>query len=191
MKIIDDFLSDHEWQRVQKAMTSVTFPWNISDIVYPDEMECDQLDNLQFIHCFYDATGTMSNRGIQENPIPKFFTSKIKPFSVMRIKANVHSRTHKIIEHGLHMDFQHPEMETAIYYVNTNNGYTKFEDGTKVDSVGNRMVLFPSMTMHGGTTSTDSRYRMVINFNWFPNISDRFSSEQKQKGVYGSSSPIT
>ena len=52
------------------------------------------------------------------------------------------------------------------------------------------MVLFPSVTKHGGTTCTDDRYRMVINFNWFPNISDQFSSEQKQKGVYGSSAPI-
>ena len=60
MKIIDDFLSDHEWKRVEKAMTSVNFPWSISDIVYPDEMECDQLDNFQMIHCFYDATGTMT-----------------------------------------------------------------------------------------------------------------------------------
>ena len=191
MKIIDDFLSDHEWRRVAKAMTSVNFPWGISDIVYPDEMECDPLDNFQMIHCFYDATGIMSNKGVNENPIPKFFTGRIKPFSVMRIKANVHARTHKIIEHGLHIDFQHPEMETAIYYVNTNNGYTMFEDGTKVDSVGNRMVLFPSMTKHGGTTCTDSKYRMVINFNWFPNISGQFSSDQKLKGVYGSSSPIT
>ena len=187
MKIIDDFLSDHEWQRVKKSMTSANFSWNIASIVYPDERECDELDNIQFVHLFFDVNDI---KGIQENPILKFFTNKIKPFSVMRIKANVHSRTHKIIEHGLHMDFEHPEMETAIYYVNTNNGYTKFEDGTKVESVANRMVLFPSVTKHGGTTCTDDRYRMVINFNWFPNISDQFSLEQKQKGVYGSSAPI-
>ena len=84
----------------------------------------------------------------------------------MRIKANVHARTHKIIEHGLHIDFQHPEMETAIYYVNTNNGYTMFENGTKVESVANRLVVFPTEMFHSGTTCTDEPRRVVINFNY-------------------------
>ena len=50
MKIIDDFLSDHEWQRVQKAMISANFSWNIASIVYPDERECDELDTVSYTH---------------------------------------------------------------------------------------------------------------------------------------------
>ena len=164
MKIIDDFLSDHEWQRVKKSMTSANFSWNIASIVYPDERECDELDNIQFVHLFFDVNDI---KGIQENPILKFFTNKIKPFSVMRIKANVHSRTHKIIEHGLHMDFEHPEMETAIYYVNTNNGYTKFEDGTKVESVANTAVIFDTNTKHRGVSATNVDRRLVLNVSYF------------------------
>ena len=66
MKIIDDFLSDHEWQRVKKSMTSANFSWNIASIVYPDERECDELDNIQFVHLFFDVNDI---KGIQENPI--------------------------------------------------------------------------------------------------------------------------
>ena len=50
--------------------------------------------------------------------------------------------------------------------MNTNNGYTRFEDGTKVESVANRMVTFPNQMMHTGTTTTDSEYRLVINLNY-------------------------
>ena len=59
------------------------------------------------------------------------------------------------------------QSSTSIFYVNTNNGYTKFEDGTKVESVANRMVTFPSNMKHTGTSCTDERIRVVINFNYF------------------------
>ena len=58
----------------------------------------------------------------------------------------------------------------AVIYVNTNNGYTEFKDGEevrKVESVANRMVFFDAELSHRGVSSTDSRYRCVINFNWF------------------------
>ena len=56
---------------------------------------------------------------------------------------------------------------TSIFYVNTNNGYTKFEDGTKVESVANRMITFPSNMKHTGTSCTDEKKRIVINFNYY------------------------
>ena len=36
------------------------------------------------------------------------------------------------------------QLTTSIFYVNTNNGYTKFEDGSIVESVANRMLIFDS-----------------------------------------------
>ena len=56
---------------------------------------------------------------------------------------------------------------TAILYVNSNNGYTLFEDGTKVESVENRIVLFDSNLRHTGTTCTEEKVRIVVNFNFF------------------------
>ena len=56
---------------------------------------------------------------------------------------------------------------TSIFYVNTNNGYTEFEDGTKIESVANRMVTFPTNLKHRGTSCTDEKIRVVINFNYF------------------------
>ena len=58
-------------------------------------------------------------------------------------------------------------MTTAIYYLNTNNGFTKFENGDKVNSVANRIVIFDSNLKHTGTSCTDSYARLLINFNYF------------------------
>ena len=58
-------------------------------------------------------------------------------------------------------------MQTAIFYVNSNNGYTEFETGEQIRSLPNRMVTFPSNIKHRGVSSINSKERYVINFNWF------------------------
>ena len=87
--------------------------------------------------------------------------------AIARIKAICVLRTPELIEFtwGFHTDFNNNEI-TAIYYINDNDGYTLFEDGTKVESVANRFVRFPCTTRHTGTTCTDTDRRLLINFNY-------------------------
>ena len=47
------------------------------------------------------------------------------------------------------------------------NGYTIFEDGAKVESVANRMITFPANVKHKGTSCSDEKTRVNINFNYF------------------------
>ena len=71
------------------------------------------------------------------------------------------------MRHGFHVDVPWNCM-TGIYYVNSNDGYTEFkESGTKVESVANRMVTFPSQTLHSGTSCTNATRRIAINFVYF------------------------
>jgi len=70
-----------------------------------------------------------------------------------------------VFEDGYHCDFPHT-LTTAIYSINTTDGYTKFEDGTKCESVANRFCMFPCGTRHTGTTCTKTDRRLVINFNY-------------------------
>ena len=58
-------------------------------------------------------------------------------------------------------------MTTAIYYVNTCDGFTEFEDGTKTEAVANRLVKFPANLKHRGVSQLDNRFKCVINFNFF------------------------
>ena len=56
----------------------------------------------------------------------------------------------------------------AIYYVNSNDGYTEFEDGTRIETIENRLLVFDSSLWHTGSTCTNAKVRCVINFNYFP-----------------------
>ena len=72
-----------------------------------------------------------------------------------------------------HSDLSHDFKEdavshwtTAIFYINTNNGYTEFENAEKIESVAIRFIMFPSNIKHRGVTQTDEQTRIMINFNF-------------------------
>ena len=54
---------------------------------------------------------------------------------------------------------------TAIFYLNTNNGGTRFENDF-VQSVANRLVLFDGPLLHETVVQTDSNVRMLYNINY-------------------------
>ena len=165
MKIEDNFLKQEEFDKIQKLMGEPSpFPWFYADrIVFEDDV-----DKFQFIHAFYDNHMPMSPFSNELDSIINI----IQPFSIVKIRAKLLTRTPEIVESTFHVDI--PLLEenlkqwtTSIFYINTNNGYTKFEDGTIVESVANRMLSFPANMKHCGTSCTDERRRIVINFNYF------------------------
>ena len=129
----------------------------------------NQLDKFQFVHEFYFSYVPTSPAIKIINPL----INKINPSILGKIKANLLTRTPNIIVNKFHVDFELNSPEklkqwtTSIFYVNTNNGYTKFEDDTKVESIANRMITFPANTKHTGTSCTDEERRIIINFNYF------------------------
>ena len=88
--------------------------------------------------------------------------------AMMRIKGNMYPGAEKLSEHAPHSDTQFSHMG-AIYYINTNNGWTKFKGGCKVKCVENRMVIFDSNIKHCGFTCTNENRKVVINFNYGTN----------------------
>ena len=56
--------------------------------------------------------------------------------------------------------------ETGVLYMNNCNGYTKFKNGEKVLSEENKYVEFNSNLEHTGSSCTDEKRRVVINFNY-------------------------
>lgn len=89
----------------------------------------------------------------------------------LRVKANITFRTHEHKCNFFHVDVNEDlcipnHTFTGILYLNTNNGFTEFTDGTKVNCVANRYVEFPAETQHAGVTTTDTDYKALINFNY-------------------------
>ena len=87
---------------------------------------------------------------------------------IIKIKINSTNYSNKIIEGTYHVDNKHKGTTTAVYYINTNDGYTKFKKNKKkINSVENRMIVFDSNLEHLGTTTTNAKRRLVLNFNYF------------------------
>ena len=68
----------------------------------------------------------------------------------------------------LDQPYQYKNGKTAIYYLNTNNGGTKFnnKDGLFVQSKANTLVRFPTSTLHAGVWCTDAKLRFTVNMNY-------------------------
>ena len=49
--------------------------------------------------------------------------------------------------------------------MNTNNGFTLFENGEKVKSVANRLMIFDGLEKHCSVVQTDETARYIININ--------------------------
>jgi hypothetical protein len=158
MKILNNVIKNDEALKIKDLLISQTFSWfYIEGVVFEKE------NNFQFTHMFYDNFKINSNYFEILNPI----LNVLKPSAIIKIKANLLLKDTKVTEHTMHIDTNTKNSKTAVYYVNTNNGYTKFSDGKKVSSKINRLVTFDSNLEHAGTTCTDSNYRIVLNFNYF------------------------
>ena len=158
LEIIDNFMPDQDSLRLERLMLGkeAQFAWH------------------------YVPGGTRNNDGgyhlghkfMQDDmPNSDYYSTHILPIvqklgatHVKRIKANLTIKNFFPIKTTWHSDYKF--ITTAIYYVNTNNGGTKFKNGKFVKSVRNRIVIFPSELLHRGVGATDENARVVINFNY-------------------------
>ena len=161
IKIYDKFLPEKQSGLIERYMSGHDVPWTYtSGCDYPN-----QGDLFQFVHGFA-GVNIQGSLGVLDFLINRLREVESNKFTLMRIKANLNPKTHEHIQLGeYHVDFDN--VRTAIFYVNTNNGYTLFESGDRVDSVSNRIVLFDSNTKHVGHSCTDEKIRLVVNINYY------------------------
>ena len=162
MEVIDDFVAPKLFEEIQGRMLDYGFPWMWNDFVTKEDKSEDE---FQFIHSFYAPLSGVVTPYTEYRKILAPYVDNMNVTSLMRIKANLNVRTAEPVARKLHRDFE-VDCKTAIAYINTNNGYTLFEDGTKVQCVANRIVIFDSKMLHAGVTCTDEKRRVVINFNY-------------------------
>ena len=165
LHVEDNFLGQKEFVEIQDFCMGSKLLWQYSDNI--DNK--NDVEKFQFVHMFYENYQPQSQSMNVLTPILEL----LRPAAIYRIKSNLLTKTSTIIENKFHVDMgvlpeeKQKQWTTSIFYMNTNNGYTKFENGTKMNSVANRMITFPSNMKHKGTSCTDERTRVVINFNYY------------------------
>jgi hypothetical protein len=163
--IIDNAVPTDTFKAIQQDLLHDQFDW-----YFRKGIQHAGDNNSQFIHPFH-INGLIATSKEKFNCVFPILDI-LKPEAICRIKANLTHRTVETLETGLHIDIMIPGALTAIFYVNTTNGYTYFSDGTKVKSIENRLLIFPSCTPHAGATCTDEHRRVVINFNYMPSLNN-------------------
>ena len=163
MKIIDDFLSPSDFEITQNFFQSNNFIWYYNEGIAKHKQGLDQ---FQFVHPFFDISKPSQT---DWSPFLQPILTKLNARYIFRIKANLRPRTTQGVLSEFHTDMN-LNQQTAIFYLNTNNGYTKFKDETldDVPSVANRLITFFGHLEHCGCSATDCNNRIVLNINYIP-----------------------
>ena len=172
-KVNDNFLTEQDFGTIRDTITAGEFQWSFSQYV---DSSNEEPTPGQFVHTVYFGSVPCSQF---YNSLVPIIEHKLGISALYRIKLNLQPRLPEPFKYSFHSDLSHDfekdvasHWTTAIFYINTNNGYTEFQDGriemenTKVKSVANRMVTFPANLRHRGVTQTDEQTRIMINFNF-------------------------
>ena len=167
LKVYDNFLSDSDFKLIERLFISSEFPWYYSDDIAGDE---EGLDAYQMVHSFFDVKNPFRCNGCKYSKFLGPLFTKLSPECVLRVKANLRPRTSQPFQSKWHTDTR-IKSKTAIFYINSNNGYTAFkDDDMRVYSLANRLVLFDSHIEHSGVSCTSDKRRIVLNINYVPQM---------------------
>jgi hypothetical protein len=155
-EVIDNFIAKNNLEDLKNILMTDDFPWFFSQNVNSGDT-----NNFYFTHTFFCNSNVNSTYFFIVKPI----LNKLNIKHLIRVKGNLYPKTEQLENHGQHIDYDF-EHKGAIFYINTNNGFTVLEDGTKIESVENRLLIFDAYKMHNSTNCTDQKIRMNINFNY-------------------------
>ena len=160
MNIYKNFISKDKANQIEKVFLSLYFPWFYSPY------QVSKKDSSFMFHCFYRNNKINSDFFYLIRPI----LDKLKINKIINIRSNLCLK--RKMKNVWHSDFEllKPSIKNkvAIYYVNTNNGYTEFKN-KKIKSVKNKIVIFNGDVKHRAIFQKDKDTRMVINFNYESN----------------------
>ena len=168
MKVCDNFLSETDFNEIRDFIISEKFPiFFQKNVVNTKEENSYAHFGHAFLHLEPNHDASEFKRIISNkfSLIEKKFISKIPIKTILRSKLNCYPKTDTIVDHDLHKDF--PFSHTGcILSLNTCNGYTRFENDVKIESIANRALFFDPSELHASSSCTDDkcRWNIIINY---------------------------
>tara|TARA_Y100000004_G_scaffold33152_1_gene35131 strand:+ start:892 stop:1386 length:495 start_codon:yes stop_codon:yes gene_type:complete len=161
-KIVDNYLPKDELDRIKNiVLDNNLFNWYYTKNI--THTNANFFNYFYLIHNLYD--NNLPNSPYYDE-LAGIFLDKGHINSLLRMKINLYPNQGSFVEHPSHTDYDF-EHKAALFSLNTCDGYTKLEDGTKIDSVENRMLFFDASKSHCSTNTTNTDRRVNINFNYF------------------------
>ena len=170
IEIIDNFLDKDDYDDLKKFLMSSRSQWRFVDfIAHKDER--NQGRDGYFVHSFTDRDPNTFLERFQISPdyqkVSKLLDcikNKLNFREILRVRSSLYPRREKQNPDPYHVDYDFNH-KVCIFYVNTNNGFTMFESGEKVDSIANRLLIFDGLEKHCSVVQTDTTARYIININ--------------------------
>ena len=171
IKVIENFLDDEYFNEIETFITSPDFSWYFQDQSVHDEDN----DYFMFSHTLYTK-----QTGINSEYFQLFLTllngiclrssaTGKNHTKLLRVKANLYTQTNNIINYARHEDYPDlDEYTTAVFNFHNSDGFTRFfvNDTIKdVPRIKNTLLLFDGKIEHFGTTQTNSKKAVVMNFD--------------------------
>ncbi len=158
MKVIENFLPKAEFKDLKKLVCSNEFGW-----FYREHQVYETNDHPYLCH-------SVIRNGIINSP---FYESNFKCLlrelnanMCSEVRVNLMLRDNKKYTSAYHVDRPF-KCNTAIYYINTSDGYTEFEKtGKKVLAEENKIVIFNSLLKHRAVSPTNIFARYAVNINY-------------------------
>ena len=182
MQVTQDFFDEDVHKKLERLFLDPMFDWHYTSPTATlfDDTGLDtgepMDDNFMFAHTFYHAMEdgfTIASPYMQEFIEPTLWAIKnTLGFSdAIKIKAGMYTNQGIVNKTGVHTDF--PEYTkkgmgtytTMVYQLNGNNGSTVVGDKVVPQKV-NQMIVFDGINEHYGTTQTDTKIRLVLNYNF-------------------------
>jgi len=162
MKVIDNFLEDNIFKDIQTKLLSGSISWAYNFQVNDNTDPKDWLWNTKFCHLAFE---NVQLTPVFEILMPFMSDPRLSAHAIKRLLLNSYPYTPEVYEHTNHIDYPFPH-HGALLNLTTCDGYT-FVEGKKIESVENRVILFDPSKPHCGTTTSNARRRVIVNFNYF------------------------
>ena len=166
VQIFNNFLDQEVFLEIKKFIMSPRCQWRyVNYIAHKDGRDND--NDGYFVHSFKDCHPQTFEDRYPESPhfplIAKIL-DKIQYQNILRIRSSLYPRRDVQKPDPFHVDYNFPH-RVCIFYVNTNNGYTMFENGEKIPSVENQLATFDGSEKHCSVVQTDTPARYIVNIN--------------------------
>jgi hypothetical protein len=164
--VYDDFLPYQEFGTLKSYLTEANLPfWTISNQINRNDKNNNDFYMATMI--YHNENGARNEwiQGIDEQPFINI-SSKLHMFSLLRMKANLYVpsvKGHYI--HAPHVDYDFGH-QGALFFVTTCDAPTYMFDGTPIESIENRLLLFNPGTPHASSAPTNVPFRITININY-------------------------
>jgi len=148
---------------IKKIMSSNDFPWYYLPCISDEDDDA----RFHFTHMLSYREEHSKWYEYMTVPILTFITQKnnLKRIEVTRVKANLFVKEKENLASKKHVDEHFPH-KVALYYVNTNDGYTLLDEKIKIPSIQNNLLIMDGSIPHSAVSQTDTKIRLGININY-------------------------